>query len=352
MQKIVFTGGGSAGHVLPNVAIIQQLQKTGEYDLYYFGTDGIEKQLIAPLKLPYYSYSAPKLKRGSSFGALKNNLAIPCRFLSAVRAAKEGLRRINPDLVFSKGGYVALPVVYAAAQLKIPCLSHESDLTPGLANRMMQGKCQRILTAFPETADTLRGGVYCGQPLRASLFGQDRTAARKRFADGTHKKVVLIFGGGSGSAALNDAVRKHAPALCKRHYLLHVCGKGNALESRLPNYRQYEFIEDMGGVYAAADLIVSRAGAGAIFEAMALKKPAVFVPLEGQTRGDQKENAAYFLGRGLCHVLPQKHLDRLPFAIERALNDQALKEALALSPFGSGTDAAIQAIRKQLSLQP
>ena len=149
MKKIVFTGGGSAGHVLPNVAVIRELQKSPEFDLYYFGTNGIEQALIAPLKIPFFTFSAPKLVRGWSSKALKNNLAIPKRFSTALRAAENKLQQIQPDLVFSKGGFVALPVVFAAAKLRIPCLTHESDLSLGLANRLMKNKCERVLTPKP-----------------------------------------------------------------------------------------------------------------------------------------------------------------------------------------------------------
>ena len=344
MQKIVFTGGGSAGHVIPNLAIIEELQRLGGFDLYYFGTDGIEKSIVAPLHIPYHSYSAPKLKRGYGLKETVNNLRIPHRFLKAVNEAKKGLRQVQPDLVFSKGGYVALPVVYAAAKLGITCLSHESDLSPGLANRLMQKKCKRVLTAFPETAQTFSNGIYCGQPIRGSLFGQSKGQAKKLLAGGTQRKVILVFGGGSGSAAINAAVRKLAPELCKRYYLLHVCGKGNMVESRIEHYRQFEFIEDMGTAYAAADLIIARSGAGAVFETIALKKPAVFVPLEGQTRGDQKENADYFMRRGLCYVLPQSTLSELKQTIDTALADEKMREKLLLSPYSSGTKAVIRTI--------
>lgn len=344
MQKIVFTGGGSAGHVIPNVAIIEELQKHHHFDLYYFGTNGIERGLIAPLKLPYACYSAPKLKRGMGWNALRNNLTIPTKLLTAVKQAKTELRRIQPDLVFSKGGYVSVPVVLAASKLGIPCITHESDLSPGLANRLIQSKCKRVLTAFPETADRFKHGVYCGQPLRASLFGVSKAQAKKELADGTQRKVVLIFGGGSGSTAINDAVRRIAPKLCRKYHLLHVCGKGNVVDSRIEHYQQFEFIEDMGTAYACADLVVSRAGAGAVFESMALKKPAVFIPLEGQTRGDQKENAEYFLSKKLCYALPQGNLDELDKSIEKALADDDLKKRLLLSPYGSGTMRCIQAI--------
>lgn len=348
MQKIVFTGGGSAGHVIPNIAIIEELQKSHRFDLYYFGTDGIERSLIAPLKLPYVSYSAPKLKRGSGWNALKNNLTIPSRLHAAVKHAKSELQRIQPDLIFSKGGYVSMPVVLAASKLNIPCITHESDLSPGLANRLIQGKCKRVLTAFPETAKHFKQGVYCGQPLRASLFNIPKAQAKKTLTDGTTRKVVLIFGGGSGSTAINDAVRRVAPKLCRKYHLLHVCGKGNVVDSRIEHYQQFEFIEDMGTAYACADLIVSRAGAGAIFESMALKKPAVFIPLEGQTRGDQKENAEYFLDKKLCYVLPQSRLNELGKTIEKALTDDGLKKRLLLSPYSSGTHSCIQAITSLL----
>ncbi len=351
MQKILFTGGGSAGHVIPNVALIQELQKTGEFDLCYFGTNGIEKGLIEPLKIPYFTFTAPKLKRGLSLDAIKNNLAIPHRFLQAISVAKKKLQEIRPDVVFSKGGYVALPVVHAAARLGIPCLTHESDLSPGLANRLMAKKCKRVLTAFPETAKRFTNGLYCGQPLRGDLFGRSKPVAKKQLADGTQRKVILVFGGGSGSAAINDAIRKLAPSLCRKYFLLHVCGKNGTLQSSLKNYRQFTFIKDMGAAYAAADLIISRAGAGAVFETLALKKPAIFIPLEGQTRGDQTENARYFSEKKLCYHLPQSRLDELSQTIEQAFADDGLKERLLTAPYSSGTKPALHAIRECLQAE-
>ena len=348
MKKIVLTGGGSAGHVLPNVALIHELQKDG-VDLYYFGTNGIEKNLLSQTKIPFYTFSAPKLKRGFGFEEWKNNLALPKRFLTAVKQAKDGLKTVRPDLVFSKGGYVSLPVVFAAHSLGIPCITHESDLSPGLANRLAKNKCAKVLTAFPETADSFANGEYCGQPIRAELFGKSRSLARHSLADGTTRKVVLVFGGGSGSAALNEAVRKAAPELTKKYYVLHVCGKNNALQNRLSHYKQFEFIADMGMAYAAADVVVCRSGAGAAFECLALKKPTVFVPLEGQTRGDQWENATYFYKRGLCYLLPQKKLSRLCETVDKALADDGLRERLLTSGYASGTQAVLQAIRRELA---
>lgn len=348
MKKIVFTGGGSAGHVLPNIALMQELQKEG-FDLYYFGTNGIEKTLVAKSKIPFHTFSAPKLKRGFGIEEWKNNLALPKRFLTATKQAKDGLKTVRPDLVFSKGGYVALPVVYAARSLGIPCLTHESDLSLGLANRLIKNKCEKVLTAFPETADSIANGEYCGQPIRAELFGKSRSVARRTLADGTARRVVLIFGGGSGSNALNEAVRKALPELTRKYFVLHVCGKNNALQTRVSHYRQFEFIEDMGMAYACADVVVCRSGAGAAFECLALKKPTVFVPLEGQTRGDQWENASYFQERGLCYLLPQKRLSLLCDTVDKAIADDALRERLLTSGYSSGTQAVLQAIRRELS---
>ncbi len=342
MKKVLFTGGGSAGHVVPNIALINALK--GEADVCYIGTDGPEKALVSAQKIPYFQISCPKLVRGFSLG----NLKIPAAFLRAERQAREGLLAFRPDVVFSKGGYVALPVVFAAKKLKIPCLTHESDLSPGLANRLMAGKCRYVLTSFPETAEKFRNGKYCGSPLREELFGGDREAARKKYGFSGKKKVLLVFGGGSGSRAINDALRKCVSSLARKYDVLHLCGKGNVAESNIPGYVQREFERDMADAYAAADLVVSRAGSNTVFELLALKKPAILVPLEGRTRGDQAENASYFQKRGLCRVLRQSELGFLPEAVEDAFADEALLSALAVSDFSGGNANILHEIRRFL----
>ena len=345
MKKIAFTGGGSAGHVIPNVALIQEILKTGEADVCYFGSDGIEKKIIASLKIPYHTIHPPKLQRQGGMSALKNNFRIPFALLSAQKQAMEGLQQFQPNLIFSKGGYVALPVVNAAHRMHIPCISHESDYSIGLANRFIAKKCEILCTSFPETASNLRNQKFTGQPIRAELFSRHRAAARRELCEHTSRQVLLIFGGGSGSEAINQAVRTFAPTLARKYYLLHVCGHGNTLASRIQNYKQVEFIQDMGAAYAAADLIICRSGAGAVFEALALKKRTLFIPLEKASRGDQKENAAYFQRLGLCHVLPQERLHELPIAIEQTLRDKQLTEALERCPIRSGTDNVLHEIR-------
>ena len=348
MKKIAFTGGGSAGHVVPNLSLISEILASGEADVCYFGSDGIEKTLVERLKIPYYQTQCPKLVRGKSFSALKQNLKIPCLLKKAVRHAEIGLRDFAPDVVFSKGGYVALPVVLAARRLKIPCLTHESDFSPGLANKLMARKCERVLTSFPETADKFKNGKYTGAPIRRELFGYSKAEAEQKFLGAAKKKVVLVFGGGSGSLMINEALRNALPTLTKKYYVLHICGKGNTVESTLKNYRQEEFITDMGVAYAVADLVIARAGAGTVFELLALKKPALLIPLEGQTRGDQKENAKYFEQKGLCHVLKQAELHRLPEAIEECFADVRLKQRLNNSGFMCGNSNILHEIRKFL----
>ncbi len=341
MKKILFTGGGSAGHVVPNLAIIEDLQAKGRVDVCYMGTAGLEKEL-AGKSLPYYTISCPKLVRGGGFFALKNNVKIPFAFLRAVKEAKKGLRLFQPDLVFSKGGYVALPVVFAAKQLKIPCVAHESDYSLGLANKLSRRKCRVLLTSFPETANALKNGKYSGAPIRRSVLSATRRAARRTLDIPQNAKVLLVFGGGSGSVAINEAVRTHIKKLTERYFVLHLCGKGNEVQSNLANYRQMEFALDMGTPYAAADLAVCRAGAGTVFEVMARKLPAIFVPLEGATRGDQQQNAAYFERRGLCRVLPQKELDSLPQAVDSAFADEGLRSRLLESGYGAGNARIVE----------
>ncbi len=348
MKKILFTGGGSAGHVVPNIAIIDELLESGEADVCYMGTDGIEKSLVATRKIPYHEISCPKLIRGGGFSSLWKNAKIPFAFSRAVKQAEVGIKIFQPDLVFSKGGYVALPVIRAARRLRIPCLTHESDLSAGLANRLAAKKCHLVLTSFPETAQRFKNGKYVGAPLRRSLFNATRLGARAQYGVSPDKKVLLVLGGGSGSKAINDAVREHIRELTEFCTVLHICGKGNRVESNLKNYIQEEFIADMGRAYACADVVLSRAGAGALFEIIALKKPSVLVPLSHASRGDQIENAEYFRKKGLCRVLSQESLHRLLPEIKAAFADKELFIRLQEHVEADGTENILAEIRKLL----
>lgn len=350
MKKILFTGGGSAGHVIPNLALIDEILSEGNADVCYMGTNGIEKGIVAKKNIPYYEISCPKLIRGGGLKGLRKNLKIPRAFFQAVKQAETGLKIFQPDLVFSKGGYVALPVVFAARKLRIPCLTHESDLSAGLANKLAAKKCHRVLTSFPETADRFKNGKYTGAPLRREIFAADRAAARQKYGIPLSQKVLLVLGGGSGSVAINRAVRSQIKSLTEFCSVLHICGRGNRAESTVKNYIQEEFIEDMGGAYTCADLVLSRAGAGALFEILALKKPSVLVPLSGATRGDQQQNAEYFRKKGLCRVLEQAHLQSLSNEIKQAFADRELFFRLQEHTPTDGTKNIISEIKGLLRL--
>ena len=349
MKKILFTGGGSAGHVVPNIALIEEILSSGNADVCYIGTSGIEKQIVSEWKVPYFEIECPKLIRGGGFAGLKKNLKIPAAFFRAVKQAKKGLQTFRPDVVFSKGGFVSLPVVIAARKLKIPCFAHESDFSIGLANKISSRFCKRVFTSFPETAKKIKRGKHSGAPIKRSVLSTTRAESRRNLGLNFHETVVLVFGGGSGSQTINHAVRKHLKTLTEQYTILHVCGKGNVVESNVKNYRQFEFVSDMGGAYAAADLVISRAGAGTVFEILALKKRAILIPLEGQTRGDQVENANYFARQGLCKVLRQSELDHLPMAIGNTLKDEALKVKLDECSFTSGNARILQELFSEIS---
>ncbi len=346
MKTILFTGGGSAGHVIPNIALIEEILSKNIAKVCYMGTDGIEKRLVERYRLPYYTIACPKLVRGGGFKSLKRNLRIPFDFVRAKKQALAGLKALNPDLVFSKGGYVALPVIAAAHKLGIPCLAHESDYSAGLANRLSAKWCESLFTSFPETAENFKNGKYSGAPIRPAIFSSTKAEARKKFRIPLKEKVLLVFGGGSGSAAINEAVHKNLNRLTEKYFILHVCGKGNLVDSREKRYLQFEFIEDMGMAYACADGVVSRAGSGTVFEILALKKPALFVPLEGQTRGDQAENADYFNRQGLCRVLKQSELSSLAGAVDLLFQDEDLKRKLENTDFGQGNEVLLREIRR------
>lgn len=328
---------------MPNLALMEALK--GEYELYYIGTAGMEKDLIAPLHIPYGQIATPKLIRG----ALWQNLSVPYRLLQGGKEAEAWLKVIRPDLVFSKGGYVALPVVLAAKKLKIPALTHESDLSLGLANKLMAKRCRAVLTAFDRTAETLPNGKCCGAPLRADLFGIDPDVGRKKFGFSGNKPILLILGGSSGSRAINDAVRQNLFALSEKYDILHLCGKGNEVFSRVKGYVQREFIPDMGAAYACADAVVARAGANTVFECLALKKKALFIPLQNKrSRGDQVKNAEYFQKRGFCHLLYEKNLSELPAALERLSADTDLSQRLKKCPVTNGTEEIVKVIKETI----
>ena len=308
-MKALFTGGGTAGHVTPNLALMEAARARG-WDCCYAGSaDGIEASLVAAAGVRFYSVSAGKLRRYFSW----RNFTDPFRVLLGIAQSLIVCRREKPDAVFSKGGYVALPVVMAAWLLRLPVIGHESDVTPGLATRLCLPFCKRVCLAFPQTAAHLPAGktLVTGTPLRASLLQGQRRAGLACLGLKGEKPLLLVFGGSLGASRINAEVRRALPALLQDYDLAHVTGKGKLAKGRqAPGYRQREFLaEDFGHVLAAADLVVSRAGANALYELLALRKPHLLIPLPATaSRGDQLANAQVFAEAGLSQVLPEEAL--------------------------------------------
>ena len=339
MKHILFCGGGSAGHVVPNLAIMNELKYT--HKLSYMGTDGIEKRLVSG-EFPFFEVPCPKLIRSLTL----ENLKIPFRLHKAKREALHILEKERPDLVFSKGGFASYPAVWAAHKLKIPVLTHESDLKCGLTTKMIAKKCKLVLTSFPETAKLFENGKYVGSPMRKELFRSERSRARRKFSLSDEKPVLLVLGGGSGSKAINEAIRSNLSSLLQEFQILHLCGKGNLMDSAPNGYVQREFENDMASAYAACDFVLCRAGSNTVFEILALKKPAILVPLEKSSRGDQLYNALYFEKRGLVKILRESELNALPSALISLQKDESIKLSLSNCEIQNATPQILQIIKQ------
>lgn len=310
MKHIVLTGGGTAGHVTPNIALIPRLQELG-YKISYIGSyEGIEKKLIEELGIPYYGISSGKLRR---YFDLKN-FSDPFRVLKGFSQARKILKQLKPDVVFSKGGFVTVPVVIAASRLKIPALIHESDMTPGLANKLCLSSATKICCNFPETVSNLPANkaVLTGTPIRQELLSGNAEAGRKFCGFNADKPVLMVIGGSLGAASVNDNIRKILPDLLKEFQVVHLCGKGKTDESLngTAGYVQYEYIKDeLPDLFALADIVISRAGANAICEISELHKPNLLIPLSAKaSRGDQILNARSFERQGFSMVLEEEEI--------------------------------------------
>lgn len=327
MKKIVLTGGGTAGHVTPNIALIPELQKQG-YEVHYIGSyDGIESRLIADLGIPYYGISSGKLRRYIDI----KNLSDPFKVLKGYGQARRLLKQIKPDIVFSRGGFVSVPVVVAAKSRHIPCIIHESDMTPGLANKICIPCAQRVCTNFPETIKHIpaQKAILTGSPIRQELFHGDKKKGLE-FCDFDDKKpVILIIGGSLGSVRVNEAVRAILPQLLEKYQVIHLCGKGKIDDAlmNLTGYVQFDYIkEELCDLMAAADVVISRAGANAICEILALRKPNILIPLSAQaSRGDQILNAASFEKQGYSIVIQEEDItnEKMLTAVNDAYDNRA-----------------------------
>lgn len=344
MKKIMFCGGGSAGHVIPNIALIESLKK--EYSVSYIGTDAIEQSICNANGVKFYKFNAVKLKRGKFFC----NLNIPFKMIKSIKQAGKIIDKVKPDLIFCKGGYVCIPPAVSAKKRNIPVITHESDLTAGLANKLIAGKCRKVLTSFPVTAEKFKNGIYTGSPMRESLFNRNRQQSLELFGL-EDRPTLIVFGGGSGSKIINENIRKCASNLCKRINIIHICGKNNLSGIDISGYKEIEFADDMGAVYACADYAVARCGSNSANELIALKIPTLFIPLQNSSsRGDQVKNAKYFENLGLCHVLSEKQLSPnvLEVEIRVLIKDMQLKTALGKSNTECGNKKIISIIKSIL----
>lgn len=327
-KKIVMTGGGTAGHVTPNIALFPALKEAG-YDITYIGSyNGMERELIEAQGIPYRGISSGKLRRYFDW----KNFSDPFKVLKGYGQALSILKKEKPDVVFSKGGFVSVPVVLAAKHRGIPAIIHESDITPGLANRIAVKGAKKVCCNFPETMKYLPAdkAVLTGSPIRRELFSGNAEAARTLcgFSD-RQKPVLLIVGGSSGSKAINDEVRRILPKLLATFYVIHLCGKGN-LDNSLAataGYAQMEYAnEELPDLLALANLVISRAGANSICELLALHKPNILIPLSAEaSRGDQILNARSFQKQGFSYVLEEENLtdETLLAAVREVYREQA-----------------------------
>ena len=310
MKRIILTGGGTAGHVTPNIALLPRLREL-QYDIHYIGSyNGIEKSLIEKQGVPYHGISSGKLRRYFSL----QNFTDPFRVLKGFGEANKIIKELKPDVIFSKGGFVSVPVVIAGKRNHVPVIIHESDMTPGLANKISIPSAVKVCCNFPETLKALPEdkAVLTGSPIRQELMTGDKEKARSFCGFKETKPVILIVGGSLGAAAVNQAVRKILPQLLKEFQIIHLCGKGKLDYSLkgLDGYAQFEYIQDeLKDLFALSDIVISRAGANAICELLALRKPNLLIPLSASaSRGDQILNARSFERQKFSMVLEEEEL--------------------------------------------
>ena len=348
-MKIVFTGGGTAGHVIPNIALIRKLMDEG-WEIHYIGSEnGMERAMIEGIPgVRYYGIACGKLRRYFSL----QNFVDPFRVLRGVGQAREIMKRIRPDVVFSKGGFVSVPVVMAAGRTHV--VAHESDYTPGLANRIAERFADTVCVTFEDTARYIRHGtpVFTGTPIRPELYRGDRSRALRFTGLSGNKPVLLVMGGSSGAVRLNELLRGALSRLLPRFDVVHLCGRGKVDESsRQAGYVQFEYVDaEMADLFALADVVLSRAGANAVFEFLALAKPAVLVPLPlSASRGDQILNAQYFEKKGYARMVDQDTAtsDSLAEAVEQLYeNRKAYIAAMTADVRLDGTDEVLSEIRR------
>jgi len=350
-HKIIMTGGGSAGHVTPNLALVPKLKMLG-YEIEYIGTEeGIEREIIEGENIKYYPISSGKLRRYFDV----KNFTDPFKVIKGIFEAKKIIKIQKPDIVFSKGGFVSVPVVLAAFLNKVPVIAHECDITPGLANKLVAPYCTKVCVTFPEALNEIKNGkgVVTGNPIRKELFEGDKAKAYEICGFKSKKPVLMIIGGSLGSKVINDVVRVKLEKLILEYNIIHICGSGNldkGLQSK-NGYKQFEYVKDeLPHLLASADIVVSRAGANVIFELLALKKPNLLIPLSAKaSRGDQILNARSFEKSGYSMVVQDEDLnpDYLEKKIKELYNDRCIYiESMNASNTSKSIDLIVELIEK------
>jgi UDP-N-acetylglucosamine--N-acetylmuramyl-(pentapeptide) pyrophosphoryl-undecaprenol N-acetylglucosamine transferase len=304
---IVLTGGGTAGHVMPNLALLDELRRAG-FTPHYVGGHGIERELALKAGIPFHGVLTGKLRR---YISLRNFLDV-FRLIAGICQAIVLIARLKPRIVFSKGGFVAVPVTLAAWVFGVPVVTHESDYSPGLANRIIIPFSRKILYTFPETAKYLpkEKATFVGTPVRSELFEGDAEKGREFCGfKGSDKPILLVMGGSQGAQRINDALREILPNLLETFNVVHLTGRGKQIDFHAAGYKGFEFVgPELKDIFAASSLVVSRAGANSIFELLALKKPMLLIPLEIGSRGDQILNAKSFVANGWAASLSESDL--------------------------------------------
>lgn len=348
MSHVVFTGGGTAGHVVPTFPVIAALAGRGVRISFVGSNSGLEAELLEGVDADFYGIAAGKLRRYLSV----ENLRDVFRVLLGVWQAFRLLGRLRPDVVFSKGGFVSFPVVFAAWLRRVPVVAHESDLTPGLANRLALPFLRTVCTSFSSTAFPGFKGrvVHTGTPLREALLAGDRARGRQRLGAGKDERVLLITGGSLGADVINQVVREVLDELLASWLVVHVCGPGKVTGTAQPRYLQFEYVtEGWGDILTAADLVVSRAGANTLYELLALGKPNLLIPLSRRaSRGDQLENAEFALAQGYSRVLLEEDLDG-PALLREIVALDAQREAAAARLHGFAPPDAVELICSELT---
>lgn len=326
-KKVIFTGGGTAGHVTPNIALIEALQVT-QWQIDYIGSiNGVEKDMIESINIPYHAIRCGKLRRYFSW----KNFYDPLNMLLGIVQSYVLLRQLKPNVIFSKGGFVALPVVVAAWLNRTPVIAHESDMSPGLANRLSEPFVDTICVTFAAAKAHFKckdNVVVTGTPIRSQLLNGSKERGLALCGFTADKPCLMIMGGSTGSNVINQSVRHALDTLCKRFQVIHLCGKGN-VDSNLKNragYCQFDYANsELPDLLAATDLVISRAGANSLYEILALEKPHVLIPLSLKaSRGDQIQNARYFEQLGISIVIQEDALtpSTLLSAVDRVVSQQ------------------------------